>query len=443
MGKNGASLSTHAGVTTVGPDLLTDRPPVGKNHDGLKAALGGLKIAVRLNTRNHRIEYRREALAGNEKVSHLPLNRWVARSEPGDAAIRAAIFDNFRFHNSNDDSPARWGAEAYDEHINSIVFGKQIDPFKEWLEPLDPWDNENRLDGIWESALGVDAGHLEWSASRFLIAGVARTFDGNYQHDFMPILVGPQGCGKSTFCRELVPHGDGWFVDGLDLSASPKELTESTMGAVIVEFSELVGIRRADVERLKTYLSQRQVTIRLSYRRNSGTYPRQWVPLGTANDDGGGVLPEDRSGHRRFVIIDVPPTSTPAHVKDYLEQHRGQLWAEALARYRKKEPTHLNPEDETAASAKATGYVAHNVAVEDAAERLTEVANGTSKSMTDLLIEAKLCLNVSEAANKVALQRNLAGALISLGWERMRTRSDGGRKMLWYPPPPPSQPGLP
>ena len=107
------------------------------------------------------------------------------------------------------------------------------------------------IESLWKKALGVAAGSLDRGASKFLIAAVARTYEDNYQHDFMPILVGRQGCGKSTFCRELVTPGDGWFVDGLDMAATPKELTESTMGAVIVEFSELVGIRRADVERLK------------------------------------------------------------------------------------------------------------------------------------------------------------------------------------------------
>ena len=424
----------NAGEESLGPEPLDKRLGIGKDHDGLKAALDGLSIGVRFNTRNQRIEYNRDGLSENEKVSYLPSGQWQAQTKHVDAAIRAAILDDFKFHNSQDDSHAKWGRESYEENLNSIVFGLQVDPFKEWLEALKPWDNENRLDGIWEDALGVDAGNLEYSASKFLIAAVARTYDENYQHDYMPVLVGPQGCGKSTFCRELVPHGDGWFVDGLDLSAAPKELTESTMGAVIVEFSELVGIRRADIEKLKTYLSQRQVTIRLSYRHNSGTYPRQWVPLGTANNDGNGVLPEDRSGHRRFVIIDVPPTSTPQHVKGYLEQHRNQLWAEALARYQAKEQTHLNPEDEAAASAKATSYVVHNAAVEDAAARLTEAANGTSKSMTDLLIEGQLCRDVSEAARQSHLQRNLAGALLEMGWEKERPMVNGRRKWLWKPP---------
>ena len=428
------NLRTNAGEDSVGPEPVKIRPEIGKDHDGLKRALSVLNIDVRLNTRKHREEYRREGMPGNEMISHLPLDKWIHRDKHVDAAIRAAILDNFKFHNSKADSHAKWGVEAYEENINSIVYGLQVDPFREWLEALPTWDGEGRIDSLWESALGVEAGHLEWSASKFLIAAVARTYEDNYQHDFMPILVGPQGCGKSTFCRELVTTGDGWFVDGLDMAATPKELTESTMGAVIVEFSELVGIRRADVERLKTYLSQRQVTIRLSYRRNSGTYPRQWVPLGTANNDGSGVLPEDRSGHRRFVIIDIPPTSTPGRVKSYLDQHRRQLWAEALARYQKKETTHLPPEDEAAASAKAMGYVVHNAAVEDAAARLTEEANDSGHSLTDLLIQGRLCLNASEAANKVHIQRNLAGALSRLGWERKRSRQHD-RRSLWYKPP--------
>ena len=427
------NLRTNAGEDSVGPEPVKMRAAIGKDHDGLLAALAVLNIEVRLNTRNQRIEYRREGLAGNEKVSHLPLDEWQARSEPVDAAIRAAILDNFQFHTG---SHAKWGVEAYEENINSIVYGLQVDPFREWLEALPAWDDEGRIESLWESALGVDAGHLEWSAAKFLIAAVARTYEDDYQHDFMPILVGPQGCGKSTFCRELLPAGAGWFVDGLDMSATSKELTESTMGAVIVEFSELVGIRRADVEHLKTYLSQRQVTIRLSYRRDSASYPRQWVPLGTANNDGSGVLPEDRSGHRRFVIIDIPPTSTPAHVKSSLEQHRVQLWAEALARYQKKETTHLPPEDEEAANAKAARYVVHNATIEDAAARLTEEANDSGHSLTDLLIQGRLCRDTSEAANKVHIQRNLAGALIQLGWQRKRSRQHE-RRSLWYKPPPP------
>ena len=315
MASNITLLRTDAGVTTVAPAPLDGREPIGKDHDGLKKALKALNIDVRLNTRNQRIEYMRTGISKDEKVSHLPMDKWEARSEPVDASIRAAILDNFQFHSGDTRSYAKWGVVAYEENINSIVFGLKVDPFKEWLEDLAPWNGEGRIESLWKKALGVAAGSLDRGASKFLIAAVARTYEDNYQHDFMPILVGRQGCGKSTFCRELVTPGDGWFVDGLDMAATPKELTESTMGAVIVEFSELVGIRRADVERLKTYLSQRQVTIRLSYRRNSGTYPRQWVPLGTANNDGSGVLPEDRSGHRRFVIIDIPTTSTPEHVK--------------------------------------------------------------------------------------------------------------------------------
>ena len=67
-------LRTNAGEDSVGPEPLKIRPEIGKDHDGLKTALKQLGIEVRLNTRNQRIEYRREKLSTNEKTSPLPLN---------------------------------------------------------------------------------------------------------------------------------------------------------------------------------------------------------------------------------------------------------------------------------------------------------------------------------------------------------------------------------
>ena len=138
----------NAGEESLGPEPLDKRLGIGKDHDGLKTALTKLNIDVRLNTRNQRIEYKRDGLAGNEKVSHLPMEEWQAQTKHVDAAIRAAILDDFKFHNGKDESHAKWGRESYEENINSIVFGKQVDPFKEWLEALDPWDNSNRLPQI-------------------------------------------------------------------------------------------------------------------------------------------------------------------------------------------------------------------------------------------------------------------------------------------------------
>ena len=98
---------------------------------------------------------------------------------------------------------------------------------------------DSGLDSIWEDALGVEGGNLEYSASKFLIAAIGRSYSTNYQHDYMPILVGAQGTGKSTFCRELVPHKQGWFVDGLDLSAAPKpESTEGGRRVSILKWPE-------------------------------------------------------------------------------------------------------------------------------------------------------------------------------------------------------------
>ncbi len=49
------------------------------------------------------------------------------------------------------------------------------------------------------------------------------------------------------------------------------------------------------------------------------------------------VLPKDPSGLRRFVPVTLEG-GDPAHVSDYLDMHRDQLWAEALELYREGAP---------------------------------------------------------------------------------------------------------
>ena len=238
------------GEVQVGPPPAPTRPAIGRDHDGVLAALNLMRIDVRRNSRSQDVEYHREkAIPANAKISHLPAGKWVPATDDAESAIRTAIQEQFSFRSGN---PAHFGDDTYQDSIRSIVFGRLIDPFVLWLEDLPKWDGKGRIETMWDEAFLVESGPLEWAAAKFLIAAIYRTMDGAYQHDFLPLLVGRQGCGKSTFCRGLVPTGDGWFVDSVDLSAQRREVVEATLGSVIVEFSELVGIRRAEVTCLKS-----------------------------------------------------------------------------------------------------------------------------------------------------------------------------------------------
>ena len=90
-------------------------------------------------------------------------------------------------------------------------------------------------------------------------------------HDWIPVIVGAQGSGKSTFVSNLVPTEQihSWYVENVHFAMSPKEMVEAATGAMMVEFGEMKGTHTdAELEALKQFITRRSETVRLSYRHN-------------------------------------------------------------------------------------------------------------------------------------------------------------------------------
>ena len=171
-----------------------------------------------------------------------------------------------------------------------------------------------------------------------------RAYRPGTKHDVVVVLVGPQGIGKSTAFARLFPPSeqDRWFSDALNLSGSDKQRIEALQGRVVVECAEMAGATRADLARLKAFVSRTDDGgERLAYRRDPEPLPRRAVIVGTTNDLS--CLPNDPTGNRRFVPIAVTAGKV-RHMRAWLDKHRAQLWAEALHRYRAGEPAYLPDE---------------------------------------------------------------------------------------------------
>jgi predicted P-loop ATPase len=99
----------------------------------------------------------------------------------------------------------------------------------------------------------------------------------------MLILEGPQGTGKSKALEILAVNPD-WFSGDLPLIAYGKRMIEQLRGQWIIEVAELNGMRKADVEHLKTVLSRSTDRARLAYERTPTELLRQCVFIGSTND---------------------------------------------------------------------------------------------------------------------------------------------------------------
>ncbi len=225
-----------------------------------------------------------------------------------------------------------WGDIARDDGwaiplpllCGAILYLAQQDrfhPVREYLDAL-VWDGTPRIDRWTVDYLGADDTPYNRAVGRILLLGaVRRVRHPGSKFDTMIVLEGPQGSGKSSALIKLAVRPE-WFTDHLPLDDNSVRLAESLQGNWIVEASELDGLGKADVAKLKTFLSSQEDKARMAYARKVSYLPRQCVIVGTTNDE---RYLKDETGNRRYLPIKTGPRINVAG----LEAARDQLWAEA------------------------------------------------------------------------------------------------------------------
>ena len=267
----------------------------------LKQILEELGVEVRRNIRAHVIEFL-------ETSTEEADPKWKAASDGATADLRERIAKKFWFkaRTSPEASRLRFTREAWTDYLNAIGYHAEVDPFLVWLSELPAWDQTPRIEFILADLFGAEDDDLtRWASRAPLIGAVQRARFPGSKIDESPILVSvEQGLGKSTMASSLVPpeYKDDWFGDALDLSSSKKEQAEALAGCVVVEISELDGLRRAEIGAVKSFLA------RTNDGQHRGAYaiakekkPRRCVIIGTSNDEQ--CLANDPSGNRRLVPI--------------------------------------------------------------------------------------------------------------------------------------------
>lgn len=214
-----------------------------------------------------------------------------------------------------------------------------INDVRDYLTGLQ-WDGIKRLDTLLIDYLGAkDSGYTRAVIRKSLTAAVARAMAPGCKYDYMPILAGPQGLGKSTFLRLL---GKRWYSDSLQ-TFEGKEASEMIQGVWINELGELNGMSRTETNAVKQFLSRTEDIYREPYGRRTGVYPRRCVFFGTTNDS---EFLRDRTGNRRFWPVDVGKQTPTKSVFKQLEEEVPQIWAEAFCYWQLGEALFLSGEVE-------------------------------------------------------------------------------------------------
>ena len=233
-----------------------------------------------------------------------------------------------------------FSARNYDIAVTKVADDRAYHPIREFIESLPEWDKVPRVDTLLVDYLGAaDTAYVRAVTRKTLCAAISRVLRPGCKFDSMLVLNGPQGVGKSTLIAKLAGE---WFSDSLNLGdTKDKTAAEKLQGYWILEIGELAGLKKAEVETLRSFLSRQNDIYRAAFGKRATPHLRQCVFFGTTNAESGYL--RDTTGNRRFW-----PVKTPGSGKkqswNLTHEEILQIWAEALVYVRQGEKLDLSPE---------------------------------------------------------------------------------------------------
>jgi predicted P-loop ATPase len=217
-----------------------------------------------------------------------------------------------------------------------IVVGCEngINPIQAYLETC-VWDGVPRIDQWLQTYMHAEDNlYTRAVGSKWLMQAVARAYEPGCDADSMLCLDGEQEVGKNAIMAALSPDKT-WLVT-LHSGDIDKDMTVSMEGKWIAEFAEMEITRKATMNKLKAFITQKIDTYRKSHRRDHVDHARSNVLWGGSNEE---TYLLDDTGNRRFWPIRVSGfvdtgAGEPKLDRDGVVRDRDQLWGEAVSRCR-------------------------------------------------------------------------------------------------------------
>ena len=234
------------------------------------------------------------------------------------------------------------GLKAWDKNVNRFIDStriEQYDPVNTWLDQLPEWDGHDYIADL-AARVPTDQPHWEMYLRMWLTGMVAQWRESDKQltgNALTPLLIGRQGCGKTRFCKIILPPElRDYYNDKLNFK-NEFDLNIALTSFALINIDEFDKTTKGQQVVLKYLLSSADVKFRPPYGKTIKLYRRYTSFIGTTNKR---KPLTDPTGSRRFACIGVT-----GHI-DYNDSlnHR-QLFAQALHQFDNGERFWLNDEE--------------------------------------------------------------------------------------------------
>lgn len=317
------------------------------------------------------------------------------------------------------------GRELARDVVHKVAKENQFDSAQLWLNSL-AHDGTPRIDSFLSRYFGVADGEYTRAVARYLWTALAgRVLEPGIKADMVPILVGPQGAGKSSGVAAMVPSPD--FFTEVSFHEKDDDLARKMRGHLLAEIGELRGLRTRDLEGIKAFITRTHERWVPKFMEFSTQFPRRVVFVGTTNQD---EFLADETGNRRWLPVRVGVVDVQALHRDHL-----QLWAEARDLFLVGGVAFR--EAERLAEGIHGDYVVHDPWEEDIAAWLDtpdDFESGATPRMRGSLRTKDIAagaLQLAVSSKDSGKARRIAQAMRNLGYREVNKRIHGARMRVW------------
>jgi hypothetical protein len=313
--------------------------------------------------------------------------------------------------------------------LDAIAKRSRFDSAQHWLK-RQVWDGVPRVDSFLSAYLDTEDTPYTRAVGRYIFSALAgRVLEPGVKADMVPVLVGPQGAGKSSAVAAISPAPD--FFYELDIGLDGDDIARSMRGKLVIELGELTGLRKREDDWLKAFVSRRFEIWVPKYKEDTARYDRRSLFIGTTNQR---EFLRDDTGHRRWLPVDVPAGDAGARVRA-VERDRDQLWAEGAVLFAQGGVQWL--EAERLAVAEHSRYEMTEPWVEAirywlARDEMDQV-EGTPRGDRPFTTETVLtcAVNIELKNIRDAERKRVAAVLRRLGFAERREMRGGVRATWW------------
>jgi hypothetical protein len=291
----------------------------------------------------------------------------------------------------------------------------QYNPIQDYLNNLPQWDGQNHVARLFQRLPGVSTEQSGFLAVWFH-STVAHWLQMDMLHgnECVPVLIGAQGCGKTTFLRRLLPpHLREYYLDHLNLGNKfDKEM--ALTNNLLVNLDELETIRPSQHSNLKQTLSKNKVNGRPIFGTVQQDRPRYASFVSTTNNP---HPLTDVTGNRRYICLTIPDGQFIDNTGDINYE---QLYAQLLYEIRELQVPYWFTNDEVARIQELNlEYMGQKDLAEMVKVCFQKPKDGESfRRMNSTEILKVICREYPSVHNTVSTRVSIGLAMKELGFER-------------------------